>query len=98
MAGVDDKTGNGWTIWKFEINVTDEFTLEMPGEPVFLDVQMQSQRPVLWAIVQSDAPKKEHRFRVFGTGNPIPSELITSLQYINSFQESIFVWHLFHLP
>ncbi len=89
--------GNGWIIWKFEINVTDEFTLEMPGQPIFLDVQMQNQRPVLWAMVQANAPKKEHKFLIFGTGNPIPAEIVTSLKYIATFQESFFVWHVFHL-
>jgi Tfp pilus tip-associated adhesin PilY1 len=88
---------DGWTIWKFEFNVTDEFTLEMPGEPKFLTVQMQYQRPVLWAIVQANAPNKQHRFRIVGTGNPIPAEILGSLRYIATFQDSILVWHMFHL-
>lgn len=51
----------------------------------------------VWAALDSDAPKDERTFRIFGTGHPIPDE-VGFEGYLGSTQAPPFVWHVFVDP
>lgn len=68
-----------------------------------------SEAPCIWALVNEEAPTEVRRFRLIGTGQdlpdgiirvrgvPIPNGYIKAplvLDYIGTFQEGPFVWHL----
>lgn len=79
------------SIWKFPVQIEDEFMVEMPRDTQILTVQMQGYDPFMWGIIDTMAEKIERRFRIFGTGRPFES----SGEYIGTFQDGDFVWHLF---
>lgn len=79
-------------IFKYPVQVTDEFTLMMPYSAKPLSVQTQGGRPCLWALVDDDAPTVSRTFCVVGTGNPFPENAHT---FVGTWQDGPFVWHLF---
>jgi hypothetical protein len=80
------------TIWKFAIN-----------EPCFALTLSHSWLPVLagrqglgtylWIEHDPDAPGREFRFQIVGTGHPVP----TGAVWQKSWQDGQFVWHLYWL-
>ena len=81
------------TIFKFPLVVCDEITLNMPIGAEILTVQLQERVPCIWARVDPTRCSETRVFRIHGTGNPIPSwdkEI-----YIGTWQQEMFVWHLF---
>lgn len=82
-------------IWKFEVPITDEFTVVMPKGAKLLDFQMQGPKGTLWALVNPEfAPNEKRNFRLFGTGNKIDRP--ENLTYVGTAQDQQwFVWHLF---
>lgn len=82
------------TIWKYPVVLDDEFELRMPAGARLLTVQVQQGKPVLWALVNPDVPQKTRRFRLYGTGQPLPD---APGEYVGSFQVhgGALVFHLF---
>ena len=79
-------------IWKYEVPVTDEFTIELPNAFRVLTVQTQRGVPQLWVLVDPDAEfTVPQRFWLVGTGHPITH----GGDYIGTFQIGTFVFHLF---
>lgn len=63
------------TVHKFPLHDTvtppeDVVTLSMPRGAVPLHLGAQHDVLTLWALVDTEAPKTSHRFRVCGTGHP----------------------------
>lgn len=56
-------------IYKYDIPVTDRAIILMPENAVILKVGVQYDKPVLWALVDPDAPVTDRTFFVFGTGH-----------------------------
>lgn len=82
------------TIWKYSLKLDDKIELEIPEGARILSVQMQGSVPSLWALVDSEAKKEIRVFYIFGTGTSNPL-LRFALDYIGTFQERFFVWHVF---
>lgn len=85
------------SVWKFPIPVLDRFHLEMPvgAEPIC--VQVQHDRPVLWALVNLDETVKAIRtFRFAGTGHEITDQIKA---YVGTFQmaDGRLVFHVFEV-
>lgn len=82
------------TIWKYKIMPHSQFSIEMPEGSRTLDVQMQGVEPVIWVLVDPDAPNRPCQYKVVGTGHPIEPE---GWDYIGTFQMygGGLVWHLF---
>jgi hypothetical protein len=82
-------------IWKFVIDVKDEFFLEMPPGAKVLSVQEQDGVPCLWAAVRPSAAQhpQQRRFFVVGTGHPMPKD---ATKYLGTFQlqGGAFIGHL----
>ena len=95
------------TIWKYPVSLEDSFEVEMPEAAYILAVQMQGDTPQMWAIVDTNRPRKKFTFRLFGTGHPmehttawgkksrIPDWLV---DYRGTFQIRGLVFHLFMMP
>lgn len=56
------------SIWKFPLSLETPQVLSMPRGAVVLTVQTQSEQPVLWALVDPDAPTEDRTFFIYGTG------------------------------
>jgi hypothetical protein len=90
------------SIWKFEFEVDDEFTIEMPKGARILHVDTQHEKPCIWALVVVESPKVNRRFAVRGTGHPCddlnlyraPDERSV---FVGTFMMAggVFVFHLF---
>lgn len=85
------------TIWKYTVPRADEFALVMPAPATIIAVQMQHDRPTIWAIVDSseNVPQITRRLVVVGTGHRLPD----NARHLGTYQEDggMFVWHLFEV-
>lgn len=82
------------TIYKYPFEIGDDVTISMPRGATVLSVQMQGETPTMWAIVDPKAPIEARRFRIFGTGHPVPSVFGIG-NFVATFQQGPFVWHMF---
>lgn len=93
------------TIWKYDLfgatltPHTDHATMAMPVGAVILTVQVQHGRPVLWAIVDREAPFEARHFLIVGTGRNMPGWDERPFEYVGTFQmhDGDFVGHVFEL-
>jgi len=85
------------TIWKYTvpaIHRSGHSCLPMPRGAKVLSVQVQGTAPVLWAMVDPDAPKEERFFQIVGTGWDFDP---TGFDFVGTFQcdGGGLVFHLF---
>lgn len=82
------------TIWKYELLVEDRVTIRMPFGADVLCVQMQGDKPYLWAKVNKTFSLCNRVFYVIGTGNPMP---VNAKEYVGTFQmmHGGLVFHVF---
>lgn len=87
------------TIYKYELEIKDEQSIELPIEHKILTVQTQNGKIVLWAVVDTFYEENTKRnFKIFGTGNRADElELFLGgdMEYISTVQLNGFVWHIF---
>lgn len=60
------------TIWKFQLGDVDNAfrtDVEMPVDAKILSVAVQNDLIQVWAMVDSEAPKRRRRFSIRGTGH-----------------------------
>ena len=81
-------------IWKFDLIVSPYFKVEMPKGSVFVSVQSQNNRGVMWAIVNTEAEKETRTFSRYGNGHSMPSD---GINYSGRYKEKDngvdLVWH-----
>jgi len=86
------------TIWKYDLEITDDQKITMPlGSEIFC-AQSQNDVAQLWAVVNPNEPGIEiHHIKIFGTGHPIDDT--QKLNYIDTiqFRNGRLVWHVFEL-
>lgn len=87
------------TIYKYPVEIADEFWVEMPTGARILTVQVQNGEPFIWAQVETTAPYEPRGFRVVGTGHPM-SDAEMGMPYVGTFQleGGALVFHLFTSP
>jgi len=87
------------TIFKYELEIKDKQTLELPLDHRILSVQNQNGKLCLWAAVESEDTFKTNRtFRVFGTGNTdddLEFYFGGDMEYISTVQLQFLVLHIF---
>ena len=87
------------TIHKYELEITDEQTIKMPRNAVFLSAQMQGNKPCIWCWVDPDGEMEDVTFRIFGTGHAIDRSRYPGLRYWATVQtlhgNRSGVWHIF---
>lgn len=83
------------TIYKYPVSVMARFSLIIPDKALFLSVQIQNDKPYLWALIHTDEPSKQYNFRVIGTGYEMSET--GHLTHLGTFQMEggKFVGHLF---
>jgi hypothetical protein len=83
------------TIWKFTFPINNAVVIEMPANARILHVECQDGQPCLWALVDPKAQRVSRVFHIFGTGHEIDEAQLATLEFIATFQQTPFVWHLF---
>jgi len=86
------------TIWKFELPIEDQPSIDMPIGARILSVGVQNaatdRKLMLWAYIPKTEVKTETRyFFVLGTGNPIPWDLSESA-FVGTVQMGSHIWHV----
>ena len=88
------------TIYKYELNVTDEQTLSLPKNHKVLTVMVQNGIPCIWVLLDPEQREKEDLdVFIFGTGQMIPEfATIERLTYLGSFMivNDNFVGHVYY--
>lgn len=79
-------------IWKYFLREKSTQTLHLPADAKLLKILVLVGAPTLYALV--DLRNKEERIviKIFGTGHPIPNR---GLEYIDTYSNEAFVWHVF---
>jgi hypothetical protein len=78
-------------IWKYQV----ENLIEMPKEAEILTVKVQDSFNVcIWAKVDPEKETEIRAFEVIGTGHPFDD---TNKEYIGTYLDGTFVWHLFEI-
>ena len=86
-------------VFKYPIPVKDRFIMMLPRGAKILSVDMQGDKPMMWALVDADCEAVVSRnFRFSGTGHPI-EEKQEDLDHIGTFQmdNGKFIWHIFEI-
>lgn len=81
-------------IYKYYVSL-GPFSHRMPKGARILCVQMQDGVPQIWALVDPNVGNERRDFAVIGTG--ISDATLSKSQYIGTFQDPPFVWHLFEM-
>ena len=77
-------------IWKYDISGE---RIQVPVWSKVLCVQLQNGMPQIWMLVDEDEKEFETRtFVIIGTGQHFYTD---DLNYICTYQQGIFVWHIF---
>lgn len=81
------------TIYKYELNAG---VVGLPKGAQILTIQVQNGLPYIWALIDTEVTITEFRwFAIVGTGQEITQEY--EYNYLATFQQDIFVWHVFEL-
>jgi len=80
-------------VWKFQIPISDDFSIEMPRDAELLYVATQHEVGCLWVRVVPDRAMETRHFMLRGSGHDISLDC----KYVGSFMldGGIFVFHLF---
>jgi hypothetical protein len=87
------------SIWKYQLEITDNPSIVMPVDAKILTVQVQDKLPCLWVMIPDNHEETETRhFRLAGTGHLI-NEASDKLSYIGTFQlqNDTLVFHVFEV-
>jgi hypothetical protein len=83
------------TIWKYPIDSTPCCEIEMPLNAEILCVQLQNNIPTLWALVETEEPKRIFDILTYYTGG---YWIDKKGQYIGTYQLAGLVHHVFVRP
>jgi hypothetical protein len=76
------------------------YEIEMPKAAKILDIQIQGDIPVIWAIVNPNKEKRKYVFHVFGTGFEMGDYDKKHYDYVGTIQQTrmtTLVWHIFEV-
>jgi hypothetical protein len=81
-------------IWKFKLMITDEQLVKMPSKSEIMDIQMQENSPVMWALCDPDTEDIDVQINLYGTGFDVHNSDIEH-EYLATVQSGAMVWHFF---
>jgi len=84
------------TIWKYELEITDEQVIEIPRLSTILSVANQGGKLCLWVEVDPSQRTVARHFLIVGTGHPITVDA-NLRRFIGSVLIGPFVWHVFEM-
>lgn len=77
------------------------YEIEMPKAAKILDIQVQGNIPVIWAIVNPKKETRKYEFHVFGTGFEMQDYDKKHYEYVGTVQQAnmvnTLVWHVFEV-
>jgi hypothetical protein len=81
-------------IYKWALEVVDQQTLALPAGAQILCVQVQYERPCIWALVDPSAGLEPRALLMYGTGHPVSDQ---AGRYIGTYQldRGGLVFHVF---
>ena len=84
------------TIFKYPVQIADQFDVEMPAGASVLSVQVQGDQPQMWVAVDTEARVVRRAFAVRGTGHPLQRDVG---RFVGTFQMlgGALVFHLFDI-
>ena len=71
--------------------------VEMPKGAKVLDIQVQNETAMIWAIVNPKHSTRKRVFHVFGTGFEMEDYEKKHYDYIKTVQNGPLVWHIFEV-
>ena len=85
------------TIWKCQLEITDEQDIRIPRDAQLLSVAEQWGRLTIWFLVDAGNECVKRRILVIGTGNPIDGSYeYLELDFIGTaVMSNVLVWHVF---
>jgi hypothetical protein len=84
--------GRETKLFKFSLDTDKtEQRYEWPYIVQFLDLQMQHGKPVFWALIYADAPKRTYKIMMFLTGQ----EVYGVTRHLGTVQDGGYVMHYF---
>jgi hypothetical protein len=66
------KPESKWVVWKYELPMANEFTLELPAQYRILSVQPQFGKYQMWVLNNAFSEKRPVLFCMVGTGQELP--------------------------
>lgn len=86
-------------IYKFPVHGDGRVSQIKCGRVKLLDIQLQNNQMVCWVETRDDFPVTTTELIAFGTGWPVPVELIEKMRYFKTVQDAYgFVWHFYEVP
>ena len=82
-------------IWKFPLSEKGVQTFELRKGYEILTLQMQNGMPCIWVLLNPDEIILKETFEIYGTGHEIHYDHSVNREYVGTFQQDYFVWHLF---
>lgn len=82
------------TIYKYQFDIADKVEVEMPRHAIILSIQVQDNKPTLWAQVETGHQMETRTFRIYGTGHSLDM-FATEGKYLQTIQLDGLVWHIF---
>ena len=80
-------------IFKYELEIIEEQTIDLPLSPIFISVMAQEDQVVLYALVDDEKETRPNVIRIVGTGNPFMD--YDECVYLGTVQQYGYVWHIF---
>lgn len=81
------------TIHEYRCPFANTVAIPMPEGAEVLTVQIQNGEPHIWALVDTEKPRKLRSFEIVGTGQPADN----LGRYVGTVQDGSFVWHVFEV-
>jgi len=82
------------TINKYELEITTRQTIKMPYDPEILYLGIENEKICLWALVDPGHKPENINIEIYGTGNPINSEIDID-NHLGTVQLNKVVLHVF---
>lgn len=84
------------TIWKYELPIQDQFTLDIPNAARILHAELIDQKPTIWVLVDPVENLLRWHFIGIGTGHSLPAD---PGDHISSFamHKGQFAYHVFYI-
>lgn len=90
-------TKQDYRVYKYRLQLFDRQIVKMPSNSRILSIQGQHGTLTMWALVDVNSEPVVREFFVFGTGHPVPAEMVDRLAFVGTVQmnDGLLVWHVF---
>ena len=79
-------------VWKYILEPASEQTLSLPANAKILKILVLWGIPYLYALVDLRNEEENMLIQTFGTGHSVPN---AGIEYIDTYANGDFVWHVF---